>query len=196
MSVRMALGLVVAVCVVLLSAATSVACTLIPWDYTDLVSDETVRAMIHGTVTHVEEGGRVATLSVASYVGQGKGPREVHVGPTEYSGSREFQCPDSSVIFQEQQAYLVFLSEGSPTFKLAYPKLATAIPVNSYGMVALRQDSDQNEPVHSVMQAFGRSHNLPVHNGGKWSPSPSTFIAVLVLLGVGLLTWSRFRRSS
>lgn len=192
-TMRMTFGWLVAACFIFLSATPSYACSRLPWDYARLASDS--EALIHGKVIRVKDGGRVATLSVTSYVGQGTAPREVRVGPTEYSGSAKYGCPDSSVIFREDQDYLVFLSEGSPAFRLIYPQGATAIPVSSHRMVAVHENSDQKEPANSLIRSFGQSHDLPVQSP-KWTPVLPAIVAVLLPTGVGGLTWSWFRRRS
>lgn len=188
---RIVFGAMVALCVVALTAASSLACSLIPWNYDQLAPG--AKALVYGRVLQTETGGRSAVLSVTSYVGQGKAPKEVRVGPTEYSGSREWDCPDSSVVFQDNDAYLVLLSEGSPTFQLAYPQWATAIPVDSSGMMLLQQDSDRRESVKAIMAAFAATNRLSVRSGYQNIAAP-----VVIGLGAsgcaGAIAWRWFQR--
>lgn len=192
MKMRKLVSAAVGICALIFWAGTSLACTVMPWNFEDLAGR--AEALVRGRVIRVEEGGRVAVLAVTEYLGPGTVSRELRVGPTENSGGREFECPDLSVVFHRGQEYIVLLDGNGPASRLAHPKGKTAVPVDAQGMIQVRMDSAEKRSAQAFMLEFAVRHGR-VAWGEGWGQVRLVLAVVIVAgLGVGLAAWFGRRR--
>lgn len=167
------------------------ACSPKPWSYEILAKEST--AIVYGEVASSSNNGRQATIEVINYVGPGTAPQIVHLPSTESSQkSKEDECPDFSMKFQQGKTYIIFLKKVDSTPELLYSDWTTALEVSeNHVTVSMQGDKIEAETlIQKYASDYQNTVKTPDQLAPVWGPEKNNTtlialfsIAVVVVVG-------------